>query len=408
MSIWTDLADLVGGLGALDWVLLVLTLGFGIVGWVQGAVVGLLSLVGFVGGAAVGLLVVPQALDGLEPGLGTAVLAVLLVVLAAGLGYGLLSMLGEKVRTWLGVGPARRVDGLLGATLAVLGFLLSAWAVGLAVSSSGIPGLAGAARGSTVLAAIDRAVPISPDRLNATFRTVVEAGGFPQVVAPFVEEQIVAVQPPNPAPVQAPEVQRALRSVVQVAGDAPACDQVQQGSAVVVAPGRLLTNAHVVAGTTRVVVAPAGGRAVEASVVFFDPDTDVALLDAPELDLPALQPVTTPPEVGDDALVAGFPGGGGLDVGSARVRSTDTLLGLDIYGQDRVSREVVAFRGEVRPGNSGGPLLAPGGRVLGLVFAASVTDAETGYALALSELAEATRLAGVAAVTPVSTGSCIR
>jgi S1-C subfamily serine protease len=315
-------------------------------------------------------------------------------------------MLGDKVRSWLGAGPARRVDGLVGAVLATVGFLLSAWVVGLAVSSSGIPGVATAARGSAVLAGVDAAVPISPDRLNDTFRSVVEAGGFPQVVAPFVEEQIIAVQPPDPAPVQAPPVQEALRSVVQVAGEAPSCDRVQQGSAVVVAPGRLLTNAHVVAGTTRVVVAPADGPAVPAEVVFFDPDSDVALLDAPELALPALAPVTVAPTAGDDALVAGFPGGGGLVVSAARIRSTTTLVGLDIYGQDRVSREVVAFRGEVRPGNSGGPLLGPGGRVMGLVFAASLTDSETGYALALSELAEATRLAGVDDVAAVSTGAC--
>lgn len=90
------------------------------------------------------------------------------------------------------------------------------------------------------------------------------------------------------------------------------------------------------------------------------------------------------------------------------MRSTNQLLGLDIYGRDEVLREVVAFRGEVQPGNSGGPLLSPAGEVLGLVFAASLTDRETGYALSPQQLAAAVDVAASGATTPVPTGACTR
>jgi S1-C subfamily serine protease len=105
-------------------------------------------------------------------------------------------------------------------------------------------------------------------------------------------------------------------------------------------------------------------------------------------------------------VIAGYPNGGGLDTEGARIRSSNQLLGLDIYGRDEVLRDVVAFRGDVQPGNSGGPLLSPEGAMLGLVFAASLTDRETGYALALSELDRALAVAAAEQVSPVATGAC--
>mgnify|MGYP001824428575 FL=1 len=132
------------------------------------------------------------------------------------------------------------------------------------------------------------------------------------------------------------------------------------------------------------------------------------VLDAPGLDAEQLGLVGEPAAQGDPAVVAGYPNGGGLSTANARVRSTNQLLGLDIYGRDEVLREVVAFRGEVQPGNSGGPLLSPTGDMLGLVFAASLTDRETGYALSPGELAAALDVAASSATTPVPTGACTR
>ena len=70
-----------------------------------------------------------------------------------------------------------------------------------------------------------------------------------------------------------------------------------------------------------------------------------------------------------------------------------------------MQRDVYALRAEVRSGNSGGPLLDPQGRVVGLVFAASVDDPSTGYALTPDEVRPALD-AGRTAEAAVSTGSC--
>ena len=400
--------DVLSSFGLLDWVLVALVVAFAVIGWVQGFVVGLLSIVGLVAGAVLGLVFVPRVLSPLEPGLGTAILAVLLVVLAAALGQWALSWVGESARERLGGGDsARRLDGLAGALLGASGVLLVAWLIGTAVASASVPWLSSSARDSEVLAAVDSVVPFSPDRVREPLRDVVDSGGFPEVVAPFVEEVVVEVDEPDPGTGRTAEVRAALDGVVKVAGRADACNAQLEGSGVVVGDGRVLTNAHVVAGTSRVVVQGADGDPVVASVVFVDPDTDVAVLDAPELSATPLAFAEEAPVLGDEAVIAGYPNGGGLDTASARVRSTSRLLGLDIYGQEEVLRTVIAVRGDVQPGNSGGPLLDPAGNVLGLIFAASLTDLETGYALTPAELDEALAVATSDAVAPVPTGACV-
>lgn len=400
--------DFVSSLTLLDWVLLGLVLAFAVIGWVQGFVVGLLSIVGLVSGAILGLVFVPRALSSLEPGLGTALLAILLVVLAAAIGQWALSWIGEWARERLGGGEsARRIDGLGGALLGAAGVLLVAWLIGTAVASASVPWLSSSARDSEVLAAVDSVVPFSPDRVREPLRDVVDSGGFPEVVAPFVEEVVVEVEEPDPGSGRTPEVRAALTGVVNVVGRADQCSAQLEGSGVVVASGRVLTNAHVVAGTSRVVVQGADGNPVVARVVYFDPDTDVAVLDAPELTSAPLAFAEETPVLGDEAVIAGYPNGGGLDTSSARVRSTSRLLGLDIYGQDEVLRTVIAVRGDVQPGNSGGPLLDPQGQVMGLIFAASLTDLETGYALTPAELDEALAVAGADSVSAVGTGACV-
>jgi hypothetical protein len=80
-------------------------------------------------------------------------------------------------------------------------------------------------------------------------------------------------------------------------------------------------------------------------------------------------------------------------------------VGLDIYGQDEVSREVYELRSPVRQGDSGGPFVLPDGSVAGVVFAASTTDGDTGYALTGEEVMDELET-GLSAESPVGTGRC--
>jgi hypothetical protein len=391
----------------LDWFLAVLVVVFAVTGWTQGFVVGLLSFVGFAGGTIVGLLLVPRLLGGLEPGVGTAILAVGLVLIMAVLLQGLLSWVGNRLRDRVGSDHAKVVDAAGGMVLAVTGLLVAAWAVGVVAASSGIPGFARLARESTVLATVDEYVPIGPERLRDTFRDVVEAGGFPEVVAPFVPEPDIPTEPPTGTLGRTAEIRQAANSVVKVLGQADACGVNLEGSGFAVAADRIMTNAHVVAGTRRVVVVRPGAAAepLEATVVYLDPRIDVALLAVDGLDLPVLDFVA-PAEPGADAAAVGYPNNGPLRSTPVRVRGTVVLLGQDIYGADRVRREVIAVRGSVQPGNSGGPLVSTDGQVYGMVFASSLTDDETGYALTPAELEPAMTRVGL--TDEVGTGACAR
>ncbi|MGH8825029.1 MAG: MarP family serine protease [Jiangellaceae bacterium] len=393
------------GLNVVDWLVIVMVVVVAYTGWSHGFLVGLLSFAGFIGGAVGGLLLAPVVLGDLEPGLGVSVLAVFIVLIVAALGQGLLAWLGGLLRARVSSEPAHRFDAAGGAVLGVVGLLLAAWAVGLAISSAAIPQASAAVRESKILRAVDTVVPVSPDGLRDAFESVVAAGRFPEVVGPWVPEPIVGVDAPSAALSRDPEIRTASASVVKIVGRAPSCDRVVEGTGFVVAPERVMTNAHVVAGVAAPVVTVPDGDPLEAQVVLFDPDTDVAVLAVPGLDRPML---TFRDDVasGADAAVVGYPDNGPLSTEPVRVRGEHALLGRDIYGDGTVNREVVSIRGTVRPGNSGGPLVAADGQVYGVMFAASLTDPETGYALAVDEL-ETALDAAPTALEPVSTATCI-
>jgi S1-C subfamily serine protease len=197
----------------------------------------------------------------------------------------------------------------------------------------------------------------------------------------------------------------AQASLVKVTGVAAACRRGQEGSGWVLAPGRVVTNAHVVAGIEDVTVRVRGtGPALHGSVVVFDPQRDLAVISVPGLNAPAL-PLGTDLARGAEAVVAGFPLDGPLRLDAARVRQVINATGQDIYGQPGVTREIYSLLTRVEPGNSGGPLLSSAGQVVGVVFAKSLDDDQTGYALTLAEAAPVLT-AAAGAQGRVDTGAC--
>jgi S1-C subfamily serine protease len=160
----------------------------------------------------------------------------------------------------------------------------------------------------------------------------------------------------------------------------------------------------VLAGVENPVVL-AEGNEYEATPVYVDDEVDIAVLAVPGLPQVPLRFTTTPADSGDDAIIMGYPGGGPLFVGPARVRDRGEISGPDFRNTQTVVRDVYALFGEVRSGNSGGPLFATDGSVLGVVFASAIDDPNTGYALTGPEVAEAART-GARATAEVGTGAC--
>jgi len=377
----------------LDILLLVAAVWFAIVGYRQGFVVGILSVIGFLGGGLVAVYLLPviwgAATDDSEVSTTAAVVAVVVVIVCASVGQALTTHLGNKLRRYITWSPARALDATGGALVNVIAMLLVAWLIGSALAGTTLPTLGKEVRNSKVLLGVSRALPDQADTWFADFSSVLAQNGFPQVFSPFANEPITDVKPPDPALAKSPVALRAQNSIVKVMGTAQSCGKVLEGSGFVFGNRRVMTNAHVVGGVDEPTVQIGGeGRKYDATVVLYDWERDIAVLDVPNLNAPALQFTSTDATSGDNAIVAGFPQNGSYNVQPARVRGRITANGPDIYHRGTVRRDVYSLYATVRQGNSGGPLLTPDGRVYGVVFAKSLDNDDTGYALTADEVRE--------------------
>lgn len=397
-------------MNALDFLLILAAVWFAVVGYRQGFVVGVMSVVGFIGGGLVAIYLLPllwdKATGDADPGSVAVVTAVAIVIVCASVGQAFTTHLGNKLRTKITWSPARAVDASGGALVNVLAMLLVAWLIGSALATTALPTIGREVRSSKVLLGVSRVMPSQADTWFDNFSTTLAQNGLPQVFGTFGAEPITSVPAPDPALVNNPVVATARRSIVKVVGTAPGCGKVLEGSGFVFAPGKVMTNAHVVGGVSEPTVQVGGkGRLHDAKVVLYDWQRDIAVLDVPGLDAPALHFATTDEHTRDDAIVAGFPENGGFDVRAARVRDRITANGPDIYHRGTVHRDVYSLYATVRQGNSGGPLLTPDGKVAGVVFAKSLDDSNTGYALTADEIAPDAK-AGLTADRQVDSESC--
>ncbi|MGB8651696.1 MAG: MarP family serine protease [Mycobacteriales bacterium] len=388
----------------LDVVLLAGCLLFAISGYRQGFVVGVLSFVGFLGGGVLGAQIAPTlARSGPLQGLPRTTVAIVVVFLLATVGQALATVVGHAVRGRLTWKPARVVDAVAGGGISVISLLLVAWLVGTAVASSPLTGLAAQVRRSQVLAMVDQAVPGGAKGFFASFRRLIDDRGFPEVFGDLVPTQVRPVEPPDPRVAASPTVAAVRSRIFKITGVASSCSKRIEGSGFLFAPERVMTNAHVVAGVSKPHV-EVGGEQLSATVVVYDPDRDIAVLRVPGLRQAPLS-FAGRARTGDSAIVIGYPQDGPFRADSARIRGTQDARGPDIYQRKTVVREIYALRARVRPGNSGGPLVATDGRVYGVVFAAAADDPQTGYALTADEVRPDVER-GRAATSRVSTQGC--
>ncbi|WP_066954462.1 MarP family serine protease [Streptomyces lushanensis] len=397
-------------MNVLDILLLLAAVWFAIVGYRQGFVVGILSVIGFLGGGLVAVYLLPVVWARLtadsEVSTTAAVVAVVIVIVCASVGQAFTTHLGNKLRRHITWSPARALDATGGALVNVVAMLLVAWLIGSALAGTSLPTLGKEVRSSKVLLGVSRVVPTQASAWFTDFSSVLAQNGFPQVFSPFDNEPITEVRPPDPALAGSPVAARAQNSIVKVVGTAPSCGKVLEGSGFVFADRRVMTNAHVVGGVEEPTVQIGGqGRLYDAKVVLYDWQRDIAVLDVPNLPATPLEFTDADAVSGDGAIVAGFPENGAYDVRSARVRGRINANGPDIYRRGEVQRDVYSLFATVRQGNSGGPLLTPEGKVYGVIFARSLDDPQTGYALTADEIRDDITL-GRTANQQVDTDQC--
>ena len=378
-------------------------------GWRTGLVAGALGLLGMLLGVYAALWGVPLLIAEFQrfPQSGPVRSLALIagVMIGASMGRALLGGLGRRMLGGRRDSPVRFLDGLLGFVAAALVSTLLAGVLGAAVKPVVPTPWALAMNESRVLETIERAMPGQSQRWAARLTDALDASGLPGAFSGLVPEPIIPAEAPDTSDANSAEVQAAAASIVKVGADA--CSQRLSGSGWVVAPQRIVTNAHVIAGSSDVSVQVSGtGPALDARVVAFDPDLDLAILDVPALTAKALQRAEDLPS-NAPAVVAGFPLGGPYRADAARNRGEIQALGEDIYGGKGINREVYSLYATAKPGNSGGPLLTTDGRVAGTIFARSLVDTNTAYAL--TDAATDTLLDGAATFSAtIATGACMK
>ena len=369
-------------------------------GVLLGAAIQVTSFGGTIAGLALGAALAPAAAGLTDDRRAQALLVLATVLGAASLLGGAGRLIGARVWGTLRRLRLHRVDAVLGAVVGVAAVLVGAWLVAAMLATVPSRPVAVAINRSAILRAVDSVMP-EPPAVFARIQSFLDATGLPPVFA-----GIGGAAADLPADARSPDVAAALatagRSTVRIAG--PGCGGVQLGSGFVAATGFVVTNAHVLAGVDEPVVQVAG-RTLPATTVLFDPDLDIAVLHAPDLRAPAL--ALSPSEVGRGAAgaVLGYPGGGGLQgIGAVVLRQVDAL-GRDIYSRNLVRRPVYELQATVRSGNSGGPLVAADGTVLGVVFSRSAWQDDVGYAITSPAVVGHVRQARER-TAPVDTGPC--
>lgn len=273
-------------------------------------------------------------------------------------------------------GIAGSVDSAFGMVVAVVASLLVAWLLANTLMNSTSLSLNAAIDQSRIIRSLDSALP-APPSVFSRVQSFLSSEGFPPVFAQLAPASAGPVSLPGDAQLDQ-AVNHAGASTVKIIGDG--CGQIQEGSGFVVAPGLVVTNAHVVAGIPHPMVM-AGSVLHPTTVLLFDPSYDLAVMRVNGL---GEAPLTLDPNQvsrGAQAAVLGFPGGGAFDVKAAGVMAVFEAEGRDIYGQGLTVRSVYEIQAVVRPGNSGGPLVEPDGQVIGVVFSRSTTNGDIGYAL---------------------------
>jgi S1-C subfamily serine protease len=390
---------------AVDVVVLACCLLAAIAGYWRGALLSVFSFAGFVGGALLGAQLVNPLAKHVASGAARVPIALFCVLTAAMLCQLVGAWIGGQLRSRVTWRPARLLDAAGGAVVSVLAALLVAWLLAVPLASSANTRIAAEVRSSKIVESVNSVLPSGAQQLYSSLRDFLDQSGFPQVFDALGRTDVSDVPPPDPALQNSPVVQHAQQSVLKVEAFAPSCSRQIEGSSFVYADEHVLTNAHVVAGTTSVNV-QTGDGSLAATVVLYDPRRDIAVLDVPGLNAAPLPLAATPASTGADAIVLGYPQDGPYDARSARVRDHTTLSGRDIYDAGSVDRDVYAIRALVRSGNSGGPLITPNGQVLGIVFAAALDQPDTGFVLSDAEL-QAADVAGAATATRgVATGRC--
>lgn len=378
-----------------------------LLGFRSGAIPQIGGLLGAVAGGALAILSLPALADpirAIDPAIRPIVVLAGMFI-AVGVGESIGSAAGRNVGRRLGTGVIGAADRLGGSVVGMAQAFLIVWLAGGLLAIGPVPRLTEAAQTSTTVRGLNALLP-PPAAIAADLGSLLDASGLPEVFVGFEPLPRPPVERPSDAAtrrIAAPAEASTMRVT------AATCGLISSGSGVAVADRYVVTNAHVVAGARAdgVRVVGADGTVLDATVVLFDPDLDVAVLHTAAAALAPLRFANRDPDRGALGAALGYPGGGALTIVPAAVTGSYTATGRDIYGLASIRREILELQADIDRGDSGGPFVLEDGTIGGLIFAESRANDDIGYAL--SPTAVATRIApAIGRTGAVDTEACVR
>ena len=371
----------------------------------RGAAVQLLTIVGFLAGLAGGALLVVVVAPHIHGQVAKTTVSLAVLLIPAAVAGAIGTQVGAHVARFARHVRLGAVDAIVGATLSTAGMLIVCWLFASILVNTTYSALSEQIESSRVIREVQQIMPPVPNAFSAVERYL-STSGFPQVLVNMLPEATGPVNLPSNAELRAAAQADALATVKVVA---LGCGDEQEGSGFVAATSAsgdlVVTNAHVVAGTSSIDIYVQNGKTVAASPVLFDPKFDLAILKTPPLSVPALPIDPSFINRGTAVVELGYPEGGPYTADKAGVIARFAAQGRDIYDASLTVRTVYELAANVRPGNSGGPLISPSGAVEGVVFSRSESERDVGFALASPGVARRLSTVSISNNT-VSTEGC--
>jgi S1-C subfamily serine protease len=360
----------------IDIIIILFAIGATIRGRDLGSARQICSTVGFFGGLLLGAWIGPHVIHFGHTELSRSLITLIITLGLALIGLTLAEYVGEILKSKLQLSRIDVLDRVLGALIGLVTLLITVWLGAAILIKLPYPGLQDGLRGSAIISSLNQALPAAPN-IIADLGHVISPNGFPDVFNGNEPSPGSATLPSlgqlNPA------VSRDDASVVKIEGRG--CGGIVEGSGFVVSTDTIVTNAHVIAGITHPYVISLAGVRYSTTIIWFDPNLDLAVLKVSGLNAPSLTVDTTDTGNGTIAAVLGYPGGGNFTAEPASTIQEFTADGRNIYNQGDTERDVYEIKADVIPGNSGGPLINVNGDVIGIVFAQSTVYNQVGYAL---------------------------
>jgi len=388
----------------MDWLdgIIIIVLAAAIIrGLDSGFVRQLFSAVGFISGLFLGALIENKLIHVSHTTTSRAWLSVLVIV---GCGVMLLTiaeLAANALKSRIQLTKVDKVDRELGAGVAALAILATVWLGSSIFTNTPFPTVQQQIRDSAIISKLNSVMPAAPNVI-AKVGHVITSNGFPQVFTGTEPEPTKSnVTTPDMGELSA-AVEKTKDSVVKIEGEG--CGGIVEGSGFVAGDGLVVTNAHVVAGVAKPKVVDKNGTH-RTTVIWFDPDLDMAVLRALDLAGKPLPLVNQTADTGTEAAVLGYPGGGAFKADPAAIIDAFTATGRNIYNQETATREIYSMKADVISDNSGGPLINKNGEVIGVIFAHSVAYQHVGYSLTMPQVINELSQAKTN-IEPVGTGSC--